>query len=58
MTCVFIVVRRNKDMLNHMVEIMRVCTSREVAEKVREEIWESVKVETTIQAYIVDVGEK
>jgi hypothetical protein len=54
MTTVYIVVRRNQDIQAHMVEIMRVCASVEEAQRVRTEIWDVSKTNTSIEKYLVD----
>ena len=54
MTAIYLVVRRNVDMQPHMVEVMRVCSSKEQAEKVREDIWKAHQVITATERYMVD----
>jgi hypothetical protein len=54
MTAVYLVVRHNVDMRPHMVEVMRVCASKQQAEKVCEEIWQAHQVVTAIERYMVE----
>ena len=50
---VYILVRRNSDMKEHMVEIRGICSTREIAMQMRQYIWDVRKEQTEVQEYIV-----
>jgi len=50
---VYIVVRRNNDMKNHMVEIKGICNTRELAMKMRQSIWDVWEIVTEVEEYLV-----
>lgn len=58
MTSIFIVVRRSPDVSPAMVEIMGVCSTREGAQRLREEIFGRQGKVTLIEEYtFVDSGD-
>ena len=50
---VYIVIRQNPDIKNHMVEIMGVFKNEVEAQKRRQEIWDRKEILTQVQSYFV-----
>lgn len=57
MRSVFMVLRQGRDTLPYMVEIIRVCSTRDEAMRVRQEVFESHKLDTVVQCFMVQQPE-
>lgn len=57
MKAVYMVLRHGRDVQPYMVEILRVCSTHAEAMRVRQEVYDTHKIEAVVQCFMVQEPE-